>query len=71
MLGQIFIPIFALFVLLFFIGLLQGWLKRRKNKGAPLAEEEKIEFFDEETIGNVHNLNDQFNRARYMDKDGD
>ena len=46
-----------------------GWLQSRRDAKTGKAPE-KVTFFSEEEVGNVSNLNDRFNRARYMDKDG-
>ena len=46
-----------------------GWLLSRRDKKrgtAPGADA----ALPEETVENVNDLNDQFNRARYMDRDG-
>lgn len=68
-LGKLFVSFLAVVAAL--AGL--GWLntKRDVKKGRVTPEQaEKDVFPSEKVLGNIHNLNDQFNRARYMDKDG-
>ena len=43
-------------------------MKKRKAAAAPLADAD--DPFSEKTVENVSTLNDRFNRARYMDQDG-
>ncbi len=61
MFAKFFIIFFAVLIVLGVIGLV---MKKRsasqKDRGDPMSEE---------NVGNVNDLNDIFNRARYMDKD--
>ena len=65
--GKLFFGFLAAVVLLAILGF---FLSRRDKKMNPSAPEEGAAFFSEKEVGNVNNLNDQFNRARYMDEDG-
>ena len=65
--GWFFLIFFSVVIVLALLGF---WLKKRDAKNNPSSQAEDEAFFSEEEVGNVHNLNDQFNRARYMDKDG-
>lgn len=65
--GKLFLEFMALVLAL---GLLGAWMQRRDAKKRPGAQKDEEEFFSEKEVGNVHNLNDWFNRARYMDEDG-
>ena len=67
MLGKIFLPIFAVFLLLFLIGAVMAVIAKRKN---PSADKEADEILSQKTVENVNDLGDRFNRARYMDRDG-
>ena len=62
--GILFLSFLAVFILL---GLLGFWMQKRRAGKAPSAEED--EALSEETVDNIQNLNDRFNRARYMDED--
>ena len=42
----------------------------RKDLEAVKAEQEGAELLPERTVKNVADLNDRFNRARYMSEDG-
>ena len=64
----ILIGILGLVAVLAVVGLIQR--KRHAAKGIPDPAEE-AELLPEKTVENVHDLNDRFNRARYMDKDGE
>ncbi len=66
MLGKIFLPIFAVFLLLFLIGAGMAIAAKRKN---PSARNETEELLSQKTVENVSDLGDRFNRARYMDRD--
>lgn len=66
MLGEIFIPFFALVAVLALIGGLQAL--RAKKKAA--AQKEAGEVLPQSAVENVADLSDRFNRARYMDQDG-
>ena len=65
--GKLFLEFMALVLAL---GLLGGWMHRRDAKKRPGVQTDEDEFFSEKEVGNVQNLNDWFNRARYMDEDG-
>ncbi len=65
--GKLFFGFLAVVVLLAILGF---FLVRRDKKMNPSAREEEAEFFSERAVGNVQDLNDRFNRARYMDQDG-
>ena len=65
--GWFFVIFFAVVIVL---GILGYFLKKRNARKNPASQTEDEPFLSEEEVGNVHNLNDQFNRARYMDKDG-
>ncbi len=62
--GKLFVGFLAVYAALGGVGL---WMKKRSAGKDPDAREE--EFFSEKEVGNVHDLNDPFNRARYMDRD--
>ena len=65
--GWFFVIFFSVVLVLAIVGY---FLKKQEAKKNPSARIEDEPFLSEEEVGNVHNLNDQFNRARYMDKDG-
>ncbi len=63
--GQLFIVFITAVVLLGIV----GWAVARRNaakKGASADDQ----VLSEKTANNVSDLNDRFNRARYMDEDG-
>ena len=63
--GQLFIVFITAVVLLGIV----GWAVARRNaakKGASTDDQ----VLSEKTVNNVSDLNDRFNRARYMDEDG-
>lgn len=63
--GQLFIVFITAVVLLGIV----GWAVARRNaakKGASADDQ----VLSEKTVNNVLDLNDRFNRARYMDEDG-
>ena len=62
--GKLFFGFLALVALLAILGF---FLKRRDARGAAPSEEEVL---SQKTLSNVADLNDDFNRARYMDQDG-
>ena len=64
-LGQLFVGFLVLVALLALIGGIIAW--RRAAKGEAPQENDVL---SEETVDNVLNLNDRFNRARYQDEDG-
>lgn len=49
---------------------LVGWIQRKRNAAKGKADPAEEEFLSEKTVENVADLNDRFNRARYMDRDG-
>ncbi len=61
--GRLFLGFLAVVVILGIIGLV---MRRRKTNAHPDGEK----VLPEEVVENVSDLNDSFNRARYMDKDG-
>ena len=61
----ILIGLLGLIIILAVVGLIQR--KRNAAKGRPDPAEE--DFLSDKTVENVHNLNDHFNRARYMEDD--
>ncbi len=67
MFAKFFVGFAALILVLALIGWLQAKREKAKN-GAASPEEEDI--LSQKTVDNVHDLNDRFNRARYMDEDG-
>ena len=58
--GWLFVGIMIVVAAVFAVGFLLAW--RAKKKGQTQPEQERI-------TENVADLNDRFNRARYMDKD--
>ena len=65
--GQLFIVFITVVVLLGIV----GWAVTRRNaakKGASADDQDQV--LSEKTVNNVLDLNDRFNRARYMDEDG-
>ncbi len=65
--GKLFFGFLAVVVILAILGF---FLKRRDARENPSAPGEDESFFSEKEVGNVQDLNDHFNRARYMDEDG-
>ena len=65
MLGQVFIPIFAGVAVLAGVGWVQQRRAAAKKKGS--AREEAP--LSDRTVENISDLNDRFNRARYMNDD--
>lgn len=65
-LGMLFVVFLGAFTTLGCIGLWQS--KREAKKGRAPSEEEAA--LSQKTVDNVLDLNDRFNRARYMDEDG-
>ena len=66
MFAKFFIIFFAALIVLGAIGL---WMRKRDAKTDPDRREDEA-FFSEKEAANVQDLNDRFNRARYMDRDG-
>lgn len=65
--GQLFIVFITAVVLLGIV----GWAVARRNsakKGASADDQDQV--LSEKTVNNVLDVNDRFNRARYMDEDG-
>lgn len=68
--GELFFGFLAVVVVLGIIGLIMTKRKaaRSKDKHDP---QEEAEVLPEKVLDNVLDLNDRFNRARYMDTDQD
>ncbi len=66
--GKFLIIFFSAIIVLALIGLVMKLRDAKKNPSAPKDGEEAL---SEKTVENVHDLRDRFNRARYMDKDGE
>ena len=64
--GKLIIGFLAIVAVLGIIGLVMR--KRAAKKGAPV-EDESDEIIPMKTLENVQNVNDRFNRARYMSED--
>ena len=62
--GKLFFGFLALLALLAILGF---FLKRRDVRDGADQEEDVL---SQRTVGNVADLNDDFNRARYMDQGG-
>ena len=62
-LGMLFLGFLAVVVILGIIGLV---MRRRRSGEHPDTDE----ALPEKVVENVNDLNDTFNRARYMDQDG-
>ena len=60
--GQLLLGFLAIIVLLAVVG-----FRMKKKRGGDPDETEKAQ---EKVLENVTDLNDRFNRARYMDQDG-
>lgn len=67
MLGRILIGMLAVLAALAFVGFLQ---EKRNGTRRKTASAEEAEILPQKTVDNVLNLNDCFNRARYMNEDG-
>ncbi len=64
MIGRFFVIFLSVFAALGGVGV---WMiKRSEKKGTS----EKDDVLSEKVVNNVFDLEDRFNRARYMDKDG-
>ena len=63
--GQLFIVFITVVVLLGIVG--WAMAKRKAAKKGASADDQVL---SEKTVNNVSDLNDRFNRARYMDEDG-
>lgn len=61
----ILIGLLGLIIILAVVGLIQRKLNAAKGEASPPEED----FLSDKTVENVHNLNDHFNRARYMEDD--
>ncbi len=66
--GKFLIIFFSAIIVLALIGSVMTPRDPKKNPSAPKDGEEAL---SEKTVENVHDLRDRFNRARYMDKDGE
>jgi hypothetical protein len=65
--GQLFIVFITAVVLLGIV----GWAVARRNAAKKVASaDDQDQVLSEKTVNNVSDLNDRFNRARYMDEDG-
>ena len=65
--GQLFIVFITAVVLLGIV----GWAVARRNAAKKCASaDDQDQVLSEKTVNNVSDLNDRFNRARYMDEDG-
>ena len=64
----ILVALIAAVAVLALIGLIQSRREAAKGKKDPASRE--AEMLSDKTVENVLDLNDRFNRARYMDKDG-
>lgn len=62
--GKLFFGFLALLALLAILGF---FLKRKDIRDGTAQEEDVL---SQKTLSNVADLNDDFNRARYMDQDG-
>ncbi len=62
--GKLFFGFLAVVLVLAIIGF---FLKRRDAKRGEASPEEVL---SQQVVGNVADLNDHFNRARFMDQDG-
>ena len=67
MLGFFGILFFGFLAVLALLAILGFFLKRKDIRGGTAQEEDVL---SQKTISNVADLNDDFNRARYMDQDG-
>lgn len=63
--GKLFVGFFVVVAVLALIGF---FLRRRDIKKGLVSPEEEV--LSQKTAENVLDLNDRFNRARYMDEDG-
>ncbi len=67
MLAKIMVAFLAVVAVFAFIGFLQEvWEKKR----GIVSAEEKGDLLPEKALDNILNVRDCFNRARYMDRDG-
>ena len=62
--GKLFFGFLAVLALLAILGF---FLKRKDRRDGAAQEEDLL---SQRTVGNVADLNDHFNRARFMDQDG-
>ena len=65
--GQLFTVFITVVILLGIV----GWaMARRKAAQKDASAHEQDQVLSEKTVNNVLDVNDRFNRARYMDEDG-
>ncbi len=64
--GKLFFGFLAVVVLL----ALFGFFLRRRDIKEGLVSPDEEEGLTQKAVDNVNDLNDRFNRARYMDEDG-
>ena len=62
--GKLFFGFLAVVLVLAILGF---FLKRKDRRDGAAQEEDLL---SQRTVGNVADLNDHFNRARFMDQDG-
>ena len=67
MLGKAILVFLAVIAVLGAVGL---WMLKRKAAAAPQAGEDAEKRREDKIVENVADLNDRFNRARYMGQDG-
>ncbi len=65
--GKLFVGFLAVVALLGIIGLI---ITKRRTAQKGTSTEGRDEVLPEKTVKNVLDVNDRFNRARYMDEDG-
>ena len=63
MFAKFFIIFFSLLIVLALIGF---WMKKRHAGDSGAGKDDPL---SEKNVSNVNDLNDRFNRARYMDRD--
>lgn len=63
--GKLFLGFLIVVAVLALVGF---FLKKRET--AKTAGQKEDDVLSQKTVENVNDLNDQFNRARYMDEDG-
>ena len=68
MIGRLFVGFLIVVAALGVIGICM--IRRANAKKAPSEKTEEERALSEKTVNNVFDLEDRFNRARYMDQDG-